>query len=106
MKPFVVGFYRIEPFTRPDDLAVVRDLQQWCQREGYTLGVPYREEDFNGAFEQMLESLLAGGDVVGVVMPSLAHLGTGDLYAERVSDIAATGKALYLITEPAPPAAP
>lgn len=100
-KPFVVGFYRIEPFTTADDTAVVAQLQQWCQREGYTLGVPYRDEDYNGAFESMLEALLGQEYVIGVVMPDLSHLGEGDIYAERVSDIAATGKALYVLAEAA-----
>lgn len=100
-RPFVVGFYRVEPFTRADDTATVAALQQWCQAEGYTLGVPYRDEDYNGAFETMLEALLGQEYVIGVIIPDLTHLGTGDIYAERVSDITATGKALYLLTEAA-----
>lgn len=94
----MLGFYRVEPFATVDDTATVAALHAWCRREGYVLGVPYREEDYNGAFDTMLAALLDREDVAGVVMPTLAHLGDEE-YAERVSDIAATGKGLYLVDE-------
>lgn len=92
--PFVVAFHKAEPFVGDVALCVIAAMQQWCRREGYTLGTPYREQDGNGAFESMLEALVRNEDVAGVVVPSLDHLGV--LIEDRVSRISATGKHLFV----------
>lgn len=92
---FVVGFHKVDRLDAERTiLGVVREMHQWCRREGYTLGTPYREQAGNGAFESMLEALTGIEDVAGVVVPSLDHLGV--LIEDRVSRISATGKRLFI----------
>lgn len=101
-RPFVLGFYRNDPFApQLVNTATVAVLHAWCHAEGYTLGVPFldRAAD-NGAFEALMDALLSREDVVGVVTPTLDHLGPNK--ADRIADITATGKGLFVAYESAP----
>lgn len=101
-RPFVLGFYRTDPLSpQLMDTATVSVLHAWCRREGYTLGVAYLERNGNGAFETLLDALLAREDVVGVVTPHLDHFGPDS--ADRIADVTATGKSLFVAYESAPP---
>lgn len=93
-KPMIIGFYRADPHVQSMATANVAVMSAWSHREGYLLGAPYRDADGNGALETVLDRLSKHEDVVGVVVPSLDHLGPE--VEASVSRIAATGKQLFV----------
>ncbi len=95
IKPLVIGFYRADPNgLHSPNTASVAVISAWSHREGYLLGAPYRDAEGNGALETVLHRLAQHEDVVGVVVPSLDHLGPE--VEASVARIAETGKQLFV----------
>ena len=74
LRPLVLGFIQADGLPGRLETALTGQLASWAQREGYLLGVTYRELAGNGGFESLLQAITRH-DAVGVVVPSFAHFG-------------------------------
>jgi hypothetical protein len=72
--PLVLGFIRTTGLRAQDEMELVAQLAAWAHREGFLLGVTYREQPGNGAFETLLQAIKSHA-AVGVAVPSFEHLG-------------------------------
>lgn len=73
MRPLILGFLRIDGAPAAQ-IELTGRMAGWAYREGYVLGVTYREQPGNGAFESLLQAITRH-DAAGVVVPSFDHLG-------------------------------
>jgi hypothetical protein len=73
MRPLVLGFVRVVSGPAAAEIELTGRMAGWAHREGYALGVTYREQDGNGAFESLLQAIKRHG-AAGVVVPSFEHL--------------------------------
>jgi hypothetical protein len=74
VRPLVLGFIRASGLEARDEIELTGQLAAWAHREGYLLGVTYREQPGNGAFEALLQAIKIH-DAVGVAVPSFEYLG-------------------------------
>lgn len=73
MRPLMLGFVRAEG-AASDEVELTGRMAGWAYREGFVLGVTYREQAGNAAFESLLQAIMRH-DAAGVIVPSFAHLG-------------------------------
>jgi hypothetical protein len=73
MRPLMLGFVRFNG-TAVAEIELTGRMAGWAHREGYVLGVTYREQSGNGAFESLLQAITRH-DAVGVIVPTFEHLG-------------------------------
>ncbi|MBP2354801.1 hypothetical protein JOF29_005911 [Kribbella aluminosa] len=73
MRPLMLGFVRVNGAPAAE-LELTGRMAGWAFREGYVLGVTYREQPGNGAFESLLQAITRHG-AAGVIVPSFEHLG-------------------------------
>lgn len=98
LRPLLLGFIRAADDAEP--VAVKRlesQLAAYASREGYLLGVIYREPPGGaGAFATMIDHLTRN-DAAGVVVPNLAHI-----IVDGVDRIAVLKELGMLVHEAAP----
>jgi hypothetical protein len=99
VRPLVLGFVRAEGLPTRTETALNGALASWAHREGYLLGVIYRELAGNGAFDSLLQAIKTH-DAVGVVVPDYAHLGPTP--EARVTAVRNTGRAAVYAISPTP----
>jgi hypothetical protein len=75
MRPLMLGFVRVDGAAAAE-IELTGRMAGWAYREGYVLGVTYREQPGNGAFESLLQAITRH-EAAGVVVPSFDHLGPG-----------------------------
>ncbi|WP_328917264.1 MULTISPECIES: hypothetical protein [unclassified Streptomyces] len=86
MKPPIYGYMRA--YDRTPESQLLRDelvLFQWAQAEGYDLALIYKEVDEGSVAElgELVEELRRTGDRA-VVVPSIAHLGSGRVLQDHL----------------------
>ena len=93
LTPMLLGYIRVSEGISPIDVVRLENqLADFAKREGYLLGVIYRDRlDGTGAFNTMLEAAVRND--AGVVVPTLEHLSVPP--EVRIRDLSAAGIHLY-----------
>jgi hypothetical protein len=98
--PVVYGYLRMPAPNQSRRAALVTALRGYCDRHELTLAGVYTDSSGDTCrapgFTGLLDAIGATGGY-GVVVPSPAHLGTGQLAARRCAAITGTGRRLILV---------
>ena len=98
--PVVYGYLRMPAANQTRRAALTLALRGYCDRHELTLGGVYTDSGDDTAwqpgFTSLLDAILTTGGY-GVIIPSLTHLGTGQLATRRSATITRTGRRLILV---------
>lgn len=98
--PVVYGYLRLAAPSPARRAALTMALGGYCDRHELMLAGVFTDSGNGKArtpgFTGLIDAILASGSY-GVVVPSLAHLGAGQLGAQRVAAITGTGRRLMLV---------
>ena len=95
--PVVYGYLRLDAPSPARRAALTMALRGYCDRHELMLAGVFTDSSSGQAwtpgFTGLIDAILASGSY-GVVVPSVAHLGAGQLGAHRVAAITGTGRRL------------
>jgi hypothetical protein len=92
----ILGFLQAHGPTRARD-HLLAQMHRWATAEGWTLGTLYAETPGSSAFDTLL-SRLKRGEAKGVLIPSIAHLGTDA--GARLALLTEAGVGIYFLAPP------